>query len=92
MRKQQGASGEEYVVVCRATVPVEVQGKVGEHGEPLYTVTDGISQRFEAAPIFFNPEPWILGKSVTIYVHPQNKTSYAVMLEPVLAELQSAKR
>ena len=75
MRKQQGASGEEYVVVCRATLP------------------DGITQeRFEAAPIFFNPEPWILGKSVTIYVHPQNKTSYAVMLEPVLAELQSAKR
>jgi hypothetical protein len=75
VRKQQGASGEEYVVVCRATLP------------------DGITQeRFEAEPIFFNPEPWIAGKSVEIYVDPRKKERYAVMLEPVLAELQSANR
>ena len=86
VRKQQGASGEEYVVVCWATVPVEVQGKVGERGEPLYTVTDGISQRFEAKSIFVNPGPWILGKSVEIYVDTRDKTRYGVMLEPVLAE------
>lgn len=74
VRKQQHASGEEYVVVCRATLP------------------DGISQeRFEADPIVFHPGPGILGKSVEIYVDPGDKTRYEVMLEPVLAELQSAK-
>jgi len=75
VRKQQGASGEEYVVVCRATLP------------------GGISQeRVEAEPIFFHPGPLILGKSVEIYVDPRKKERYAVMLQPVLAELQSAKR
>ena len=92
VRKQQGASGEEYVVLCWATVPVEVQGKIDERGEPLYTVTDGISQRFEAAPIFFNPEPWILGKSVEIYVDTRDKTRYGVMLEPVLAEFSKIEK
>jgi hypothetical protein len=57
------------------------------------TLPDGITQeRFEAAPISFNPGPEILGRSVEIYVDPEDKTRYEVMLEPVLAELQSAKR
>jgi hypothetical protein len=75
VRKQTGRSGDEYVVVCRATLP------------------GGISQqKFEAEPIFFHPGPWIVGKSVEIYVDPRKKDHYAVMLDPLLAELQSAKR
>ena len=68
VRKQAGRSGDEYVVVCRATLP------------------GGISQqKFEAAPIFFNPGPWIVGKSVEIYIDPHKKDRYAVMLDPLLA-------
>lgn len=72
VRKQAGRSGDEYVVVSRATLP------------------GGISQqKFEAAPIFFNPGPWIVGKSVEIYIDPHKKDRYAVMLDPLLA--RSAK-
>jgi len=75
VRKQQGGSGEEYVVVCWATLP------------------DGTTQgRFEAEPISVHPGPEILGKSVEIYVDAADKTRYGVMLEPLLAELQSSKR
>jgi len=73
VRKQQGASREEYVVLCRATLP----GAISQ-------------ERFEAAPISFDPGPGILGKSVEIYVDPGNKTRYQVRLEPVLAELDRA--
>jgi hypothetical protein len=70
VRKQAGSSAEEYVIVCRATLP----GGISQH-------------RFEAEPIFFNPGPWIIGKSVEIYVDPRNKERYAVLLEPLLAAL-----
>jgi hypothetical protein len=71
VRRQSGRSGEEYVIVCRATLP----GGIAQ-------------QRFEAEPIFFNPGPWIVGKSVEIYVDPRKKERYAIMLEPVLAQLK----
>jgi hypothetical protein len=75
VRKQAGNAGEEYVIVCRATLP------------------GGISQqKFEAEPIFFNPGPWVVGKDVEIYVDPRNKDRYAVMLDPLLAKLQSQQR
>jgi hypothetical protein len=75
VRKQAGASGEEYVIVCRAMLP------------------GGISQqRFEAEPIFFNPGPWIVGKNIEIFVDPRKKERYAVMLDPLLAKLQSEQR
>lgn len=75
VRKQTGRSGEEYVVVCRATLP------------------GGLSQeKFEAEPIFFNPGPWIVGKSVEIYVDPRKKERYAVMLDPLLAQLKADRQ
>jgi len=75
VRKQHGASREEYVVICRATLPGAIR-----------------PEHFEAAPISFHPGRRIVGKSVEIYVHRGDKTRDAVKLEPVLAELQSAKR
>jgi hypothetical protein len=75
VRKQAGRASEEYVVVCRATLP----GGIAQ-------------QKFDAEPIFFNPGPWIVGKSVEIYVDPRNKERYAVMLDPLLAKLQSEQR
>ena len=75
VRTQAGSSGEEFIIVCRATLP------------------GGISQqKFEAEPIFFNPGPWILGKDVEIYVDPRNKDRFAVMVDPLLAKLQSEQR
>ena len=75
VRRQSGRSGDEYVVVCRATLP------------------DGISQqKFDAEPIFFNPGPWIVGKSVEIYVDPRKKERYAVMLDPLLAQSKAESR
>ena len=75
VRKQQGASTEEYVVVCWASRPGETS-----------------QERFEAAPIAFHPGPVIVGKSVEVYVHREDKTRYQVDLEPLLEELRSAKR
>ena len=48
--------------------------------------------RWRAEPIFFNPGPWILGKDVEIYIDPRDKDRYAVMLDPLLAKLQSQQR
>jgi hypothetical protein len=75
VRKQQGASTEEYVVVCWATRPGETS-----------------QERYEAAAISFDPGPAIVGKNVEVYIHRDDKTRYQVDLEPVLAELQSARR
>jgi len=75
-----------------------VRKQAGKAGEEFVVVCraalpGGISQqRFEAEPIFFNPGPWILGKSIEIYVDPRNKERYAVMLDPLLAKMQSEQR
>lgn len=70
-----------------------VRKQTGKSGDEYVVVCraalpGGISQqKFEAAPIFFNPGAWIVGKSVEIYIDPHKKDRYAVMLDPLLASL-----
>ena len=65
---------------------------LSKYGAIGSTMPGGVThERFEAAPISFDPGPAIVGKSVEICVHREDKARYQVNLEPVLAELQRAK-